>query len=350
MDLGRNLRPSLSWLVLCFALFMPALLTAQEEATPDEIVLNDGSRLLGRISSMGDGVLKVDTPYAGTLSVKFENIRTIVSGGTHTFQLSDGSRHVGRPRLTEDGRIQLDTELSGTIPVRLGDVTAINPPPPVGVTHKGNITIGGRITDGNTRTKSASAQANYEARGDRHRLTIRGDWNYEENRGDITARNASGAIKYDFFATERLFAYVNATFQGDDLADLNLRSTLGAGVGYQFVDNDRVQYYEEAGISFFDEDFDLGSDDRYTAVRVAGKFDWIAVPDRMTVFHIHEILPGLEDQDDVFVDTQTGTRLNLIDNFYASFQVNWTWDNTPAAGARRSDTEYIWGLGYSFSL
>lgn len=321
-----------------------------EEVPVDEILLKDGSRLIGEIKGMGDGVLEIATGSAGTLKVKFEDIETLNSSGTHTVVLRDGSRQVGRPTVGPGGNVQIQTELSGVVPVQLGDITAINPPPPPGVTHKGFMGLSGRITDGNTRTKSARAEAEYEARGDRHRLTIRGDWNYEESQAGLTARNARGAIKYDFFVTEKLFTYVNASFEGDDFADLNLRTTLGAGLGYQFLDDKTFQYYEEAGISFFDEDFDLGRDDRYAAGRVAGKFDWNIVQDRVVFFHRHEFFLGFEDEEDVYVDTQTGTRLTIIDNFYANFQINWSWDNTPAPGIRRTDTEYLWGLGYSFSL
>ena len=321
-----------------------------QDVAPDEVLLKDGSKIVGTIESMAGGKLKVTTGSAGTLEINFADIESIRSSKDHTFQLTDGTRYVGKPRAGANGGIAIETALSGTVPLDPSTVEALNPPEKKAVTHKGSVFVGGRITDGNTRTKSASAVGNYEARGDDHRLTFRGDWNYEEARGALTARNASGRLKYDLFISEDTFFYANASFEGDDFADLNLRTTVGAGVGRQFYEEENFKFFEEAGISFFDEDFETGSDFRFTAARVAGSMEWAFDPGRIVFFHNHEIFFGFEDQDDLYADTQTGVRLTIVKNFTANFLVNFSWDNTPAPGNRRTDTEYVWGLGYTFSF
>lgn len=321
---------------------------------PDEVVLKDGTVIRGTIVSMLGGALKINNAAVdgGSVSVKFSEVARIVSETTHTFQLTDETRVVGKPRIDENSQLVVDTELQGTVPLNLGHVAFINPPPVKAVRHKGSINLSGKISDGNTRTKSANAQVEYEARSETNRLTIRGDWNYAEDSGALSARNASGSLKYDYFFSPRGFAYVNSVFQGDDFADLNLRTTLGAGLGYQFVDSTKdggsVDFYEEAGISFFDEDFDMAKDERYAAARISGKLDWAVKPGKIAFFHFHEFYSGLEDKDDLYADTKTGFRFTILDNFFALLQVNYRWDNTPAAGANRSDAEYLWGLGYSF--
>ncbi|MFN0059616.1 MAG: YdiY family protein [Planctomycetota bacterium] len=330
---------------------------AAAPAPADEVVLKDGTRILGKITDLGGGVLKISTAAAssGALEVKFSEVASIRSQNAHTLVLTDGNKLVGKPGLNATGQWFVETTDAGTVAIAdPSKISQINPPEVKPVVQKFNANLNGRVTDGNTRVKSTNAWAEYEQRTQSTRLTGRGDWNYTEDDGELSARNAKGSMKYDVFLTRRLFTYANAQFEGDDFADLNLRSTLGAGLGYQFVDGKRDNknwaFYEEAGISFVDEDLDVGSDTRYAAARVAGKLNWDIIEKRLAFFHFHEILPGLEDKDDVNANTQTGVRIAINANLYANFQVNYKWDNTPAPGINRGDTEYLWGIGCAFEF
>ncbi len=346
----RERRVKTVWACALLALSSAA---AAEEPAPqpaDEILLQDGSRIVGRIVAMEEGVLQIETQSAGKVAIEFQDVKGLTSATRHDFVLADGSKLVGVPVWDPALGFRVATEVSGVLPVDLGKVAAIDPPPKKAVSQKGSIVLNGRVTDGNTRIKGVGAIGDYEARTDLQRFTLRGDWSYAEERGNLIARNASGAIKYDIFFTKRFFGFTNATFRGDDFADLNLRTTLGAGVGYQFVDRKQLTYYEETGISFFDEDFDNAPDDRYAASRVSGKLDWTVIADRLAFFHFHELFFGFEDQDDVYAETKNGLRLTIVANFFASLQVNYRWDNTPAPGNQRGDTEYLWGIGYSFDF
>ncbi|MGE3166227.1 MAG: DUF481 domain-containing protein [Planctomycetota bacterium] len=341
-------------LLVGFAL-LPQLALAQ-----DEVTLKDGSVLRGTIKGMDGGVLKIENAAAGTgaLMVKLSEVQSLRSDADHTFQLKDGSLLIGKPSMTDGQKILVQTAASGSVPFSPGDVVAVNPPAKKAITHTGNIGVTARVTDGNTRTKSASGIADYEARTESSRLTIHGDVNYAETEGEVSARTNQASIKYDYFINRRWFCYVNAGAYGDEFASLNLRTTLGAGTGYQFfdpgLDGGVIGFYEEIGISYFDEDLEPVAgqpdpDDNYAAGRVAGKFDWAVVKDRLAFFHRHEVFFGFEDEDDVYVDTQQGIRATLVGNFYATAQVNFKWDNTPASGAQRSDTEYLFGLGWGFN-
>lgn len=323
-------------------------------ARADVVELLDGSVLNGTVKRMEKGLLVLETDAAekGEIKLQFEEIKSLTIGEVSTVVLTDGTRLKGSAAPAGDGLVSVESVDAGTITVEYGKITSINPTPLKPLRQKINLSFSARITDGNTRTKSGAAVGDYEARTEKSRLSLRGDWNYAEDDGDLSARNASGSIKYDYFITHRFFAYTNALFEGDDFADLNLRTTLGAGVGYQFLDAEDggpVSFYEEVGISFFDEDFDNASDDRYVAGRLSGKFDW-AVSDSTTFFHFHEFYSGFEDQDDLNADLETGLRFKITGNFIATAQVNFSWDNTPSPGNRRNDTEYLFGLGYSASF
>jgi len=72
------------------------------------------------------------------------------------------------------------------------------------------------------------------------------------------------------------------------------------------------------------------------------------VPKKIFLFHIQEGYPSLERAKDIYILTEQGVRFSILENFFAAIQMNWRWDNTPAAGRERDDTTYLFSLGYNF--
>lgn len=337
------------------AYIVAALLALATPAMAQDMVeLNDGTKIMGSVTTMGGGVLQMDKTAVtgGTVKIPMANIKSIATQSTHTLQLSDGSSRRGTISGS-GGSWSVNNASSGQATVNVANISAVSPPVVPPLRQKGNITAGAQITDGNTRTKSAHANAFYEARTDTTRLTLSAAWNYAQNKAGLTARNTSAAAKYDYFFSERMFGYINATLLGDEFADLNLRSTFGAGVGYQFIDRNLdggdADFYEEIGLSYVNNDYETARDDDFLAARISGRYER-DINENIVFFHFHEIFPGLEDADDISVDTETGVRVNLMGNLYANAQINYFWDNTPAAGTNRTDTEYLIGVGYTFTF
>lgn len=330
------------------ALLVAALLAA-DPVLADEVVLEDGTRILGKVVGLGEGTLTIEGGSAGKLTIPFASVRSLVTEGDHTVVLADGRSLRGRLQMTAGGAPQI-ASADGAEAVDFGQFSAIDPPEKKDVTYNGNITVSGKVTDGNTNTDSVTAAAEVIRRTDDDRLTLFGDWNYSEEEHQVSERNASGTGKYDYFLSKRLFVYGNTSFEGDDFQDLSQRFTVGTGAGYQFLDDETWKYYEEAGVSYIDEDFHNDVREGYASSRVSGKLDWNIVAKRVAFFHFHEVFLSLEDQDDVLVDTRTGFRFTLVAGFFANAQVNYRWDNTPTAGRERDDTEYLLGLGYSVAF
>ena len=328
----------------------------EEAVEPDEVTTKDGSVIIGTVESMGDGTLKVNTPFGGVISVKWSEVKSLKTNRVLPFVQEDNILS-GTASTNDQGQLVITSEALGLpVPVDPISIVAINPPEVKSVTINGNVNAGLSISDGNTRTKSGSVLAEFVARTDKTRTTLRGSYNYADTEDGLTARNGKGSIKYDYFVKSRLFLYVSALFENDKFQDMNLRTALSGGPGYQIfekgdLEGEYVQLletYGELGISYFDEDRRRGEDDNYVAGRWALKIDWPFLPDRVTFFHYHEGFPGFENLKDLYVTTEQGLRFNLIEGFTASLQINWRWDNTPSPGFRRSDTQYLFTLGYVF--
>ncbi|MGB5304974.1 MAG: DUF481 domain-containing protein, partial [Gammaproteobacteria bacterium] len=140
----------------------------------------------------------------------------------------------------------------------------------------------------------------------------------------------------------------NTVLFKDDFADLNLRSSIGVGAGYQFYETDITNLSLEAGLSYVNEDFELAEDDSYPAARWALNYDHFLYSKKLQFFHVHEGLLGIEDTSDIIITSRTGLRALLTENFTATAQVDLDWDNTPSPGNDRIDTRYLFNLGYGW--
>jgi len=334
------------WL-MCLAL----LLTCISGALADEVHLVNGDRLTGEVVKMEKGVLHVVVAYAGEVEVDWANVSCISTDMPHKFVLKDNQVLFGRAVCSTAGTIKVVGDVVGeTIAIPVLEFEAINPSPPApAVTYTGSLAGGYSQTDGNTETMAANASARFVARSKRQRFTLKGKFNYGETDRMMTARNAAGSFKYDFFATNRLYAYGHSLFGADDFADLRLRSTLGAGLGYQVIDIERVAFALEAGPSYVNDDFERAQDDNYVAGRWGTDLSLKLIPAGIRFFHSYEGYYNFDDSS-VYITSETGLRLTLVRDFFAHAGVDYSYDSHPVEGNERYDVTYVFGLGYEFEL
>jgi len=327
------------------------LLTCCLAAFADEVRLVNDDRLTGDVVRMDNGILSLTTTYAGEVKVNWTLVSCISTDQQHTFVLKDDQVLFGRAVCATAGTIKIVGDTVGeSLGIPVTEFEAINPsPPPPAVTYTGSLAAGYTQTDGNTETMAANASARFAARSRRQRFTLKGKFNYGETDRKMTARNAAGSLKYDFFVTKNLYTYAHSLFESDDFADLGLRSTLGAGLGYQILDTDRGAFSLETGCSYVNNDFEAAPDDDYTAGRWGADLSVKIVPKRVRFFHAHEGYYSFDDKS-VYITSETGLRLTIVRNFFAHAGVDYSYDSDPVDGAERYDVTYIFGLGYELEL
>ena len=345
------------WATFSF-LFFFMMAPAVQAGMLGQIELKDGSRLLGEIIEMTEGKLKIKAAFSegDPIVIFWKEIIGVTSEESMIFVLDNGITLNGKPKMEKPGVIFVQTTLlNRPLPVHVTSVLAVNPPVKKAVVYTGNLNFGGSVNSGNTKLKNVSMVGELIARSKRLRLTLIGRWIYGEDRNRLIARNAYGLIKLDFFITKRFYAFSSALFEQDTFQDLQLRTSINFGPGYQFIDKGdflssylkEMQLSGEIGFGFFNEDFKIAPDQNFVSGRWAIDFLWPVLP-TVTLFHQHQGFPSFESTSDFYVTSQQGIRLNIWENFISSLQVNWRFDNTPAAGSKKSDFLYLLSLGYSF--
>lgn len=213
----------------------------------------------------------------------------------------------------------------------------------------GAFALGATITDGNTEVISASSTFDTQRESDQDRHTISAFWNFQEDRaaGDVLQRKIGANYKYDYFVTEKMYYLGAITAEQDEQAMVDLRWSIGAGVGYQWRNEPKFSFNTEAGLSYFSEEFADGSDNDYLAVRLAYDLGYdISETTRFeqTMF----VLPSVEDIDDVYGKLDSRIKFDITETMFAQIQWVFDYDNTPAPGAEPRDHLVQIGVGWSW--
>ena len=316
----------------------------------DVVTLNNGDRLSGTIKNkLGDKIL-FESSMLGEVNIPWSEINSIVTDQPVRLKLSGDRVVTGKMIASDDGTIKLAAdELFESKAIPLAEVAAINPPIEDGrVKVRGNFNLGAAAFDGNSDRKAFNGNAEVIARSKNNRVTIGGAYNWAADSGTESANNGIAYGKYDHFITEKWYAYASAAFETDRFQDLDLRSSFGGGMGYQFIENDRTQLSLEGGPTFVSEDYKNSEDLSFAAGRWALRLDHWLFQEVLQFFHYNEGLISFDNVDDIYIRTRTGFRLPIYRGFAITTEVDFDYDNVPAAGAQKTDTVYLLNLGYGF--
>lgn len=299
----------------------------------DELRLANGDRLTGTAVRLADGTLTFKTAH-GELQVPWAQV---------AFLRTDGSLRVtttgAEPRL-----IAIDTSAAGPA---LAEITAIETPaPPLAWT--GGASAGLLATGGNTDVSSLRADGEVVARTPLDRYTTTAVLNRAEDAEAQTASNWTASFAYDRFLTERLFAQGSTILTNDRFRDLDLRTAIGAGLGYQVRDTPTVSLAVNAGLGYVHENFDEAPDDSYAAAREGAKLDVFFAGTRVSAFHHHDGYFGVTGDDNLFFRMQNGVRLAIVAGFVTTAQVDIDYDRSPAPGRVSTDRSFSLTFGYRF--
>lgn len=314
------------------------------------VELTNGDRLTGKLVSMIDGTVVFQSSIFGEIKIPFDQISSLVSDSETTVALQDGSRAVGTIELDQQGNVAIrESNLQQSSGLSRADVVAFNPPPVSNKTkYSGRANLGGTFNRGNSDEDTLNLDAELVARTVDSRYTFGVEVNEGSSAGVTTTSNRLLSAKYDAFLTEKDYMFVLLKGESDDLADLNLRSTVGAGYGHQFYENDITNLSTEVGLSYVNEDYKIAPDEAFPSLTLGLNYDRKFFDKAMVLFNNTSMDISLEDSKDTLLKNKLGVRFPLTQGLNISTQLNVDYDNQPAVGTKKTDTSLIFSVGYGF--
>ncbi|MEQ8483491.1 MAG: DUF481 domain-containing protein [Pseudomonadales bacterium] len=320
----------------------------------DVVMLDDGTRLVGTVDQLTATEAQMSNTFAGDLTVPRGRIVGIETEAPVTVQLDDGAYLTARLTASEQRTLTLQVAETGTRAVDLGGVRGVYRDDPqtvernrLAVRVTGDANVGLSLTSGNTDTENFHVDGRVITRTPKNRYTLTGEFTSEESEGVKVKENWNSLVKYDHFVSERWFWFNSASFESDDFKDLDLRSAIAAGIGYQFFESDDRILSVEFGPSYIDENFIEAEDDQFFGSRWAVNYEqrlW----NGLWLYHTQEGLLGLESTDDLTIRARTGLRMNVTERIIARIQTAVDWDRSPPPDSDSTDLQHTLTVGYRF--
>jgi len=321
-------------------------------ALADQLTLVNGDRLTGTIVTKETEFLIFQTPHLGEMKVRWSEVRRVLSEKDVKLFLDDGTLVRGRLETVTDGTVVIHTGVEPPgAPVALKSIVFINPSPDVsgeGVKYLGRINVGYSSSTGNSEIETLYTDFEAAARTRNNRYTALGRARRSKDHDTESESNWLAGLKWDHFLTKKWYTYANTNFENDQFKDIELRSTLGVGSGYQFFETDQTNLALEGGLTYVNTDFITAADERYPAVRWALKFDHFLFKSRAQFFHVHEAYAAVDNSDNAFVRSQTGFRFPLVYQVTGTLQYNVDWEKNPTPGRVSTDKAVQFTLGYTW--
>ncbi len=321
----------------------------------DTIHLKNGDRLTGKIVNLTDGKLVLNSDLAGKVTVDITNIQTLSSDTPIEVHLKDGTVINQKVSSSTPGKfaIEADQNLQAQ-PLNIDTINSINPPEKPKPKWTGNLSAGYTSTHGNTQTDNITASVNARKRTEKDRTQLSADYAKSRQKSDITGKKETtedwwkSRAKYDYFFTKKMFGYLDGRYEKDSIADLDRRMIIGAGVGYQWIESDDMNFSTEGGLASLYEKFDNQTDSNSEiSLQLGYHFDKKLTK---TIKFINDLTyyPSLEQFKDYYLTTTAEVRANFTERFFTNFKTIFSYDDSPAIGRQGTDVKYIWGIGWEF--
>ncbi|MCZ6831590.1 MAG: DUF481 domain-containing protein [Gammaproteobacteria bacterium] len=337
--------------LLAIALSVTGLLPAA--VTADEMIMKNGSRLIGTVVSASEGKIKFDTEFAGTISIDVEDVDTMFTDKEVTVMMNDGQIIENQRIAARDKAMIMMSENMGAVLFKAKDMKSLNPEPwELGRGYKwfGDISTAMLVERGNTDTKELDVSGKSIWRSLKDRYTIRANYELDEANGEKNKNKWRWRNKYDRFSTENPDKYIGAlvAFEGDEFADLDLRTYVGPYIGRQFFEGNFLTLSGEVGLVYVDERFDVGENNSYPGSNWALHLTSNYFGGSSNFYIDHDGILNFEETDALILNTTIGIKFKVYGGVEAGVEFKYEYDGGVAKEVDELDETYNFRLGYAW--
>jgi putative salt-induced outer membrane protein YdiY len=222
----------------------------------DWVQLTSSEWLKGDIKVMYNEVLEFDSDELGILSIDMEDIRQIRSGGIMSIRLNGRRVVFGSMLLTEDeilltyGASKQTYNRSELVSITQRETREIS-------LWSAKLSIGLDLSSGNTEQTNFSTQLDLRRRTANNRFVTTYLGQYAKTQQTDTADNSRLNGFIDIFQTRSFFwRPVFFEYFRDPFQNIQSQYTLGAGLGYQIIDDKKTAWSMTTGPAYQETRFD----------------------------------------------------------------------------------------------
>ena len=317
--------------------------------TPDQITLNDGSIIKGKVTGSRDGVITIDTDYAGSLSVSMDHVSAVETQEPVVMLLADETVISDQPLQVEADQLLVSSDAALQESYAISQLMVVNPDPwELGHGYKwsGLINFALLLERGNTDSDELDykMETTWRSTRDRYSLRLRGE--NDENDGQKTAEAWYGSAKYDYFLEDPYYVGLQLGAEHDKFTDIDLRYLVGPFVGRQFYEEPVFTLSGELGVSYVNEDFIVAEDQDYPSANtnIEASSNYLGSGSRL--YFRNRAIWNLDETSDLIVNTTLGLDFPLLWGLEAGIEMLLEYDSGAVEGVDDLDQTYKIRVGY----
>lgn len=331
---------------MCVFILTGLIALLPPQASADEIVMDNGIHIKGTVTGLTGDLLSLTSDYSEPIKLKTSKITAITTDSPVEIQMKNGEILKGNLTTAADSILAVEQVTGrGRVVIDLKNILAINPPP---VNQwSGAVVVAGNYQTGNTDRSAFRLGADAVRRSDQDRFSMRFLYDISKEHDTLSSRSSYGSLKYDYFFTKKLYGYLGVELLNDKFKDLNLRTIVGPGVGYQIWDEPKQSLAVEAGLSYFSEDYRIANDKSWITARLAANYRY-QITDTIMFTNNLILYPSLENISDFSLRNEAAITTTLGSRWSLKLANILEYDNSPAVGIKNTDSNFLVGLQYAF--
>jgi putative salt-induced outer membrane protein YdiY len=336
-------------------LYLTACFMSASLATADLVRTIDGAKLTGTITSIDQGIIHLDTPYAGTLQIKQNQVASFESDEPRVLRLQSGTVMAGPIKGSEDGSIRIQSEdgVLETSAARVAAAWSLGSEDPELVRNQRawgietSIDLTGK--NGNTDKYRLGTSLDAKLTGPDDELALFFDYEQAEEEGNQTEDRIAGGASYQSFFHGVYGWYVRTELEADAIDSIDLRSTSGAGISYRLINKDHQTLVFRSGLGYRYTGYDNNTDNESSATVDFGLAHSYHFSNRLFIENDLTFVPAINDFGNYHVVHDSGIEIpvGIGENWMIRMGVRNEYESEPATD-EHLDTSYYTRIIYSW--
>jgi putative salt-induced outer membrane protein YdiY len=303
-------------------------------------------RIKGTVTNLAGDFLSLTSDYSEAIKLKTSKIIGITTDNPVEIQMKNGEILKGNLKTSADGIITIEQVAgSNRVVIDVKNISAINSPP---ISQwSGSVVAAGNNQTGNTDRSAFRLGLDAVRRSDKDRFSMSFFYDISNENVTLTSRSFYGTLKYDYFFTKKFYGHLGVELLNDKFKDLNLRTIIGPGVGYQVRDVPKQALAVEVGLTYFSEDYKIANDKSWISARFATNYRYKI---RETIMFTNNLVlyQSLENISDISLRNEAAIATSLGSGWSMKLANILEYNNAPVVGIKNTDSNFLLGLQYEF--
>ena len=224
---------------------------------------------------------------------------------------------------------------------------------------RGNGAAAFSYASGNTSSRSLLLSVDAVRATTADKITLGANANYGRSRQngvtETTSEKWAAGGQYDFNLSPRLYAFGKLGLEGDKLADLDLRSTLAAGLGYKLISTPQTSFDLLAGVAYTTDKYgDLQTIGGRTDTRFSrsslmlGEASSHELSSTVSFKQRLELYPGLSGDKAKLAKFTAGLGVAMSSTMQLTVGLTDNYNSKPPLGMKKNDLGVFTGVNLKF--